>query len=84
MNHPVFSIRAEWDDEARVWIATSEDVPGLCAEAGSVEELTAVVLELVPELLVANGVIPAGDPPRDIPVRLTAERRAVAHHAAAA
>ena len=33
-----------------VYLATSDDVPGLCAEAPTVEELTSVVLGLVPEL----------------------------------
>ncbi len=27
-------VRAEWDPEIRVYIATSEDIPGLVAEAG--------------------------------------------------
>jgi predicted RNase H-like HicB family nuclease len=27
-----FFIRAEWDEEARVWVATSDDVPGLATE----------------------------------------------------
>ena len=26
-------IRADWDVEAQVWVATSDDVPGLVAEA---------------------------------------------------
>ena len=26
-------VTAEWDDEAKVWVATSEDVPGLVTEA---------------------------------------------------
>ena len=29
---PLF-VRAEWDEEARVWVATSDDVPGLATEA---------------------------------------------------
>jgi len=44
----IYTVHAEWDPEASVWVATSGDVPGLCAEAPTVEELTAVVLELVP------------------------------------
>jgi predicted RNase H-like HicB family nuclease len=43
-----YTVRAEWDPEASVWVATSDDVLGLCAEAPTVEELTLVVLELVP------------------------------------
>lgn len=40
-----------WDQEAAVWIATSRDVPGLCAQAATREELTKVVKALVPEML---------------------------------
>ncbi len=76
-----YTVHAAWDPEASVWVATSDDVPGLCAEAPTVEELTAVVLELVPELLVLNGVLAEGDA-GEIPVRITAERDAVAHRAA--
>jgi hypothetical protein len=75
------TVRAEWDDEAGVWIATSAEVPGLCAEAASLEALIAVVVDLVPELLVANGVVAAEDL-GEVPIRLVAERMAVAHSAA--
>jgi DNA-binding NarL/FixJ family response regulator len=40
-----------WDDEARVWIATSEDVPGLILESGSADVLMERVRHAVPELL---------------------------------
>ncbi len=45
----------EWDAEAGVWIATSDDVPGLATEAATLEALTAKLDALVPELLEANG-----------------------------
>jgi hypothetical protein len=51
-----YRIDAEWDEAVRVWSATSAEVPGLCAEAASLEALIAIVVDLVPELLVANGV----------------------------
>jgi hypothetical protein len=38
-----FTVRANWDDEAQVWIAVSEDVPGLCCEAPSLEGLIDIV-----------------------------------------
>jgi hypothetical protein len=75
------SVHAQWDPEASVWVATSDDVPGLCVEAPTVEELTVVVLELVPELLVLNGVLAEGEA-GETPVRITAEREAVARRAA--
>ena len=51
-----YRIDADWDEAAEVWIATSADVPGLCAKAASLEALIAVVVDLVLELLVANGL----------------------------
>ena len=51
---PLF-IRAEWDDEARVWVATSDDVPGLATEAETVEGLIEKLRVMIPELLEANG-----------------------------
>ena len=30
-------IHAEWDETAGVWVATSEDVPGLATEAAQLE-----------------------------------------------
>lgn len=47
-------IVAEWDDEADVWVATSEDVPGLVTEAASREVLVARLRSMVPELLELN------------------------------
>ena len=51
-----FFIRAEWDEEARVWVATSEDVPGLATEAETVENLIEKLRGMIPELLEANGI----------------------------
>lgn len=59
MNRPLL-IRAEWDPEASVWIATSDDVPGLATEADTLEALDAKLKVLVPELLEANGRLPEG------------------------
>ena len=49
-------VRADWDDEARVWVADSDDVPGLATEAETVEALVAKVKVMIPELLELNGV----------------------------
>ena len=43
-----------WDPEAAVWVATSEDVPGLVLESGSVEALFERVRNAIPELLELN------------------------------
>lgn len=43
-----------WDEEAAVWIATSEDVPGLVLESGSFDALVERVKNAIPELLELN------------------------------
>ena len=50
----VLFIRAEWDAEASVWVATSDDVPGLATEADNLDALAEKLHTLVPELLDAN------------------------------
>lgn len=56
-----YVIRAEWDDEARVWVATSEEILGLATEADSIEELVAKLGTMLPELLKENGQIQGDD-----------------------
>ena len=51
-----FFVRAEWDEEANVWVATSDDVPGLVTEEATMEGLIEKLKVLIPELLEANGV----------------------------
>jgi len=55
-NVQTYVVRATWDDEAKVWVAASDDVPGLVAEASSVEKLIKKLRVLVPEMLEANGI----------------------------
>lgn len=43
-----------WDDEAQVWVATSEDIPGLVLESGSFDALLERIRFAVPELLELN------------------------------
>ncbi|HIJ20656.1 MAG TPA: DUF1902 domain-containing protein [Deltaproteobacteria bacterium] len=50
-----FFVRAEWDEEAKVWVATSDDVPGLVTEEATMEGLIRKLRAIVPELLEANG-----------------------------
>ena len=75
----VLFIRAEWDDEAGVWVATSDDVPGLATEADTLEALSAKLDVMVPELLDANGY-PGGN---EIPFELLARKFFVAQRHAA-
>jgi len=45
-----------WDEEAAVWIAESQDVPGLILESGSFDALVERVKNAVPDLLELNGL----------------------------
>ncbi len=47
-------VRVEWDGEAGVWVATSDDVPGLATEEASMEGLVAKLKVMIPELLNLN------------------------------
>jgi hypothetical protein len=47
-------VRALWDPEAEVFVATSDDVPGLVAEGRNPKELLEKLQILVPELLELN------------------------------
>jgi hypothetical protein len=38
-----------WDDDAAVWVATSDDIPGLVLESGSLDALMERVRNAVPE-----------------------------------
>jgi len=49
------TIKAIWDEEARVWVAESEDVPGLVLESGSLDALIERLRYSVPEMLELNG-----------------------------
>ncbi len=66
-------MRAEWDDEASVWVATSDDVPGLVTEAATMERLMEKLRVMVPEMLELNGVLPA-DAAALAPFKVIAER----------
>lgn len=67
-----FVVRANWDAEAKVWVATSEDVPGLAMEADTLERLIEKLNLVVPELLELNGVVPSHAD--EIPIELLAQQ----------
>jgi hypothetical protein len=50
MKHSIIIVRAEWDDEAKVWVATSDDI-GLATEAETLEALRPKVIAMVAELI---------------------------------
>ena len=49
-----YKINILWDDEACVWVATSDDIPGLVLEGGSFDALLERVRFAAPELLKLN------------------------------
>ncbi len=53
-----YIITFTWDDEAKVWIATSNDIPGLVLESGSYDALLERTRFAVPELLALNAADP--------------------------
>ena len=53
---PEYAVKFLWDAEASVWVATSEDIPGLVLESGSFDALVERVRFAVPELLELNGL----------------------------
>lgn len=74
MQRPL-EIHAFWDDDVKVWVAASDDVPGLATEADTLDALVAKLKVIIPELLEANGM---GDGD-DVPFHLMSELTAVAH-----
>ncbi len=65
-----YIITAFWDDEAAVWVASSDDVPGLITEASSMDALVDKLKAMIPELLELNGIIKGGGP--SVPFQLKA------------
>lgn len=49
-----YIINLTWDNEENVWIAQSDDVPGLVLESGSFDALLERVRFAIPELLELN------------------------------
>ena len=49
-----YVIHFTWDNDANVWTATSDDIPGLVLESGSLDALMERARHAVPELLTLN------------------------------
>jgi predicted RNase H-like HicB family nuclease len=69
-------IQADWDDDAKVWVAISDDVPGLATEAETLEYLIEKLKVMVPELLDLNGY--PGDDETTVPFEVVAKRASAA------
>jgi hypothetical protein len=74
-----FFVRAEWDEEASVWVATSDDVPGLATEEANMEALIEKLKVIIPELLEANGI----RIDQEVPFEVMARRFEIAQSAGA-
>jgi predicted RNase H-like HicB family nuclease len=48
-------VKATWDPEASVWVAESEDVPGLITEADTLEALQRKLPGIIQDLLEVDG-----------------------------
>jgi hypothetical protein len=53
MTNRTFRVRVLWDEEANVFYSES-DIVGLHVEAPTFEEFEAVLMEVAPDLIVAN------------------------------
>ena len=51
-----FDIQVTWDAQAKMWVADSDDIPGLAAEGPDDTSLWEKLEGLIPELLVLNNV----------------------------
>ena len=49
-------VHADWDPEAAVWVATTQDLRGLVTEAESIEALRAKLPGMILDLLEEGGV----------------------------
>ena len=65
----VYKVDFLWDEDASVWIATSNDISGLVLESGSFDALVEKVKTAIPELLELNG-----ETPNAIKIKYSAQR----------
>jgi Domain of unknown function (DUF1902) len=57
MESPVYEINVFWDEDTAIWVATSEDVPGLATEATTIELLRQKLRDIIPDLLLSNHAV---------------------------
>ena len=65
------TVSLKWDDEAYVWLAASEDVPGLALESGSLDGLMERVKFAIPDLLELENT--------DLKINFRSERQVEVH-----
>jgi hypothetical protein len=74
MTRPIV-IHADWDADAGVWVATTQDMRGLVTEAESIEALRAKLPGMILDLLEESGV---SDRPASIEIIARASDRLTA------
>ncbi len=73
-------VRATWDDEVKVWVAESPDLPGLVTEASSLDDLDKKLPGLVLDLVADDD----NNSEIDIPIEVVASYSKRVTRAAAA
>jgi predicted RNase H-like HicB family nuclease len=58
----VLTVNVLWDAHSKMWVAISDDIPGLATEADSYERLVQRVKDAAPELLELNGIVGGHSP----------------------
>ncbi len=71
MAHRTIFVRAQWDDEAKVWVASSTDIDGLSIESETLEALSPKVAAALADLIELNGL---EYDTAEIPVHILAEQ----------
>jgi hypothetical protein len=61
-----YSVKCDWDADARVWFVSETNVPGLATESATVEAMTKKLRTLIPALLAMN----VGESEVEVPVEL--------------
>lgn len=54
MKHHQIDVRAVWDEEAQVWVATSDDIQGLAIEADTLDLLRGKIVPAIEDLIEMN------------------------------
>ena len=65
-----FTVTVSHDEQEGVWYVQSSDVPGLHAEAATLEALIEIIADLAPDLLAANLPDAGFDDRGTIPLRV--------------
>ena len=73
MSRPIV-VHADWDADAAVWVATTQDIRGLVTEADTIEALRAKLPGMIVDLLEEYGVT---DMPASIEIVARASDRLV-------